>query len=175
MLTRIAIIVDPETMSQAVQEHSGERHRQLRVLLFAERESRPKIHEPAGARLHIEKHLGTIGFIFGLTPFVWVRRKGHRYLECAVDGSLSLALHEPVESTAQELCRLLAASGPIGRITDTELNQDGCEAGRGCITSKRGMAQADMIESGNAEAGSRRDQPGGTSPAGAFTAERFRP
>src|SRR5580698_4037864 len=118
MLSSIAIVVDPETTPQTVQEHSGERHRQLRVLFFAESESRPKIHEPAGARLHVEKHLGTIGLVFGLTPFVWVRRKCHRQLEGAVDSSLGLALYKPIESTAQELCRLLAASGPIGRLTD---------------------------------------------------------
>ena len=119
-----------------MQEHSGERHWQLRVLLLAKSESRPKIHEPAGARLHVEKHLGAIGLVFGLTPFVWVCRKGHRQLEGAVDSSLSLALHEPIESTAQELCRLPATSGPIGRIADAEFDQDGCEAGRGCIASK---------------------------------------
>ena len=65
MLSRIAIIVDPETTPQAVQEHSRERHRQLRVLLFAESESWPQIHEPAGARLHVEKHLGTTVLILG--------------------------------------------------------------------------------------------------------------
>jgi hypothetical protein len=37
------------------------------------------------------------------------------------------------------------------------------------------VAQPDMIESRNAQAWSGGDQPGGTSPAGAFTAEPFRP
>ena len=135
-----------------MQEHSGERHRQLRVLLFAEREGRPKIHEPAGVRLHVEKHLGTIGLIFGLAPFVRVRRKGHRELECAVDSAFAVVAHEPVESTAQELGRLPAASGPIGRIPDAEFDQDGCEARRGCIASERRMAKADLIESRNLQA-----------------------
>jgi hypothetical protein len=175
MLSGIAIIVDPETTPQTVQEHSGERYRQLRVLLFAKSESRPKIHEPAGARLHVEKHLGTIGLIFGLTPFVWIRREGHREIEGAIDGNFHLALNEPIESAAQELCRLLVASGPIGRIANSEFEQDGCEASNGCIAAKRGVAQPDMIESRNAQAWSGGDQPGGTSPAGAFLAEPFRP
>src|SRR5579863_6438092 len=122
MLPRIAIIVDPKTTSQAVQEHSGERHRQLRVLLLAESESRPKIHEPARGRLHVEKHLGTIGLVFGLAPFVWIRREGDREVEGAVDSNFNLALNEPIESAAQELCRLLAASGPIGRIGNAEFD-----------------------------------------------------
>jgi hypothetical protein len=78
---------------------------------------------------------------------VRLRRKRYREFECAVDSSLCPALHELFESTLQELGRLPAASGPIGRIADAELN-DGCEAGRGCVASKRGMAQADMIEPG---------------------------
>ncbi len=158
-----------------MQKQAGERHRQLRVLLFAESESRPKIHEPARGRLNVQEHLGAIWLLFGLTPFVWVRRKGHREIEGAVDSNLNLALNEPIQSAAQELGWLLAATGPIGRIADAEFDQDGCETGRGCIASKRGVAQPDMIESRNAHAWTGRDQPGGTSPAGAFMAEPFRP
>src|SRR5579859_2253582 len=132
MLSCIAIVVDPETTSQTVQKQAGERHRQLRVLLFAESESRPKIHEPAGTRLHVQKHLGAIRLIFGLTPLARIRREGHREIEGAVDSNFNLAPNEPIESTAQELCRLLAASGPIDRIGNAEFDEDGCEAGHGC-------------------------------------------
>ena len=77
MLFRVAVVVDPEATPKAVQEHTGKRHRQMRMFLFAEGEGRPKIHESARGRLHVEKHLRTVGLVFGLTPFVRVRRKGH--------------------------------------------------------------------------------------------------
>ena len=136
MLFSIAIIVHPEKPPKAVQEESGERHGQSWMFPFAKSKGWPEIYESARRRLEVDKHLRTVRLIFGLTPFVRVRRKGHRKLEGGVDSGLGVALHEPVERTAQELRRFPATCSPIGRLADPEFDQDGGETRRGGIASK---------------------------------------
>jgi hypothetical protein len=135
MLLRIAIIVYSEKPPEAPQEKPGERHWQPWVFLFAKSEGGPKVHEPARRRLHVDEHMRTVRLIFGLAPFVRVRRKGHGKLEGSIDGRLSVVLHKPVERPAQELRGFPATCGPIGRTADAEFDQNGGESRCGCIAS----------------------------------------
>ena len=73
MLLRVAVVIDAEATPNTVQEHPRKRGRQTRMMLLAQCQGWPEIHEPAGMRLDGEKDLRTVRLILGFAPFMRVR------------------------------------------------------------------------------------------------------
>src|ERR1700693_2581556 len=135
MVFRVAVVVNPEAASDAVQEHTGKRRRQTRMFTFTEGQGRREIHESARGCLHVEKHLRAVRLVFALAPFMWVRGKSHGKFEGLVDLEFSVAPYEAIKRAPEELRGFLGACFPVGWLRDSEFDPN-----RGKRSGARGAA-----------------------------------